>query len=363
MIVHRIHGCYSEIDLHLKLLLKRGGLLAAANWPAVAIQFAAQLTFQVLLAVPILGAAILVAVLLGADLASLLEGTSREMFTTITTALTSEPLALTAFIAAFAIVLLGGSILMFLVKGGTVDVMLAADQSAGSIESGPLSLAVFRDTSRFTVVRFVNGCTRLFRRYLVLGLTLMVVYAGSGIGYLAFVLYGYRLAGNGGFIVGWTLVAAISAVVLALWITAVNVAYLFLQIATAAEDVGPTEAARLVWRFVRADVRELGGVFLVVFGMVVGATIASALAWSGVGLIAFVPLVGLAVFPLQIAALVVRGLVFEYIGLTATGAYVTLYRKYVESRRALIAAAAAAPAGEPAVEGARLSSAAAEPRP
>ena len=72
--------------------------------------------------------------------------------------------------------------------------------------------------------------------------------------------------------------------------------------------------------------------FLVVFALVVAATLASALAWSGVGLIAFVPLVGLAVFPLQIAALLLRGLVFEYLGLTALGAYVTLYQGYVAKR-------------------------------
>jgi hypothetical protein len=50
-------------------------------------------------------------------------------------------------------------------------------------------------------------------------------------------------------------------------------------------------------------------------------------------LIAFVPLVGLAVFPLQIAALLVRGLAFEYLGLAALGAYVSLYRGHA-SRRA-----------------------------
>jgi hypothetical protein len=33
------------------------------------------------------------------------------------------------------------------------------------------------------------------------------------------------------------------------------------------------------------------------------------------------------VFPLQIAALLLRGLVFEYLGLTALGAYLTLYRR------------------------------------
>ena len=58
--------------MDLRHLLKRGALLAAANWQVVAIQFVAETTFQVLLAVPVIGAAILVAVLLGADLASLL---------------------------------------------------------------------------------------------------------------------------------------------------------------------------------------------------------------------------------------------------------------------------------------------------
>ena len=35
-------------------------------------------------------------------------------------------------------------------------------------------------------------------------------------------------------------------------------------------------------------------------------------------------------FPLQIVALLMRGLVFEYIGLTALGAYLTLYRRRAE---------------------------------
>src|SRR6476646_8981119 len=117
---HRIHGCYSENDLDLRHLLKRGALLAAANWQVIAIQFVAETTFQVLLAVPIIGAAILVAVLLGADLADLLQGSMRDIFTTIASALMSEPLALVSFMCAFVVVLIGGSMFMFLVKGGTV---------------------------------------------------------------------------------------------------------------------------------------------------------------------------------------------------------------------------------------------------
>jgi hypothetical protein len=315
--------------LELKYLLKRGALLAAANWQTVVIQFAAQTTFQALLAVPILGAAILVALILGGDLANLLQGSLREIFTAIADALTSEPTALAAFVSAFIIVLLGGSILMFLIKGGTVDVMLAANDAAGPIEHEPLTYASLRRAAQFTVERFVSGCSRLFRRYLMLGLALMLVYGLSGALYLAFIVYGYRIAGSGALFIGWTFVAAVSAVALVVWITVVNFVYLLMQIATAAEDGGVRDAARTVGRFVRTEFKELGGVFLVVFGMVVGATFASALAWSGVGLIAFVPLVGLAVFPLQIVALVVRGLVFEYIGLTAMGAYVTLYRRHL----------------------------------
>jgi hypothetical protein len=314
--------------LGLRLLLKRGGLLAAANWPVVAIQFAVQTTFQMLLAVPIVGAAILVAVLLGADLAHLLQGSMREMFSATANALVAEPVALSAFIAAFAIELAGGSALMFLVKGGTVDVMLTADRTAGPLEHEAITLDNLRTASSFSVPRFVEACARLFRRYLMLGVALMVVYVCSAGLYLGFIVYGYRAAGEGGFGIGWTLIAALSALGLVLWVTAVNLVYLLLQIATAADDVRFDQALRIVARFVRAEFLDLGGVFLVVLAMVVAATFASALAWSGVGLIAFVPLVGLVVVPIQIAALLVRGLLFEYIGLTAMGAYITLYRRF-----------------------------------
>jgi hypothetical protein len=314
--------------LDLKLLLKRGGLLAAANWPVVFIQFAAQTTFQALLAVPVVGAAVLVAVLLGGDLANLLQGSMREMFSTIMAALTSEPFALGAFILAFTIALVGGSVLMFLVKGGTVDVMLAANGLVGPIEREPVRLTTLAEAAAFSIPRFVDGCGRLFRSYLRLGLILMLAYALTAIAYLAFIVYGYRAAGDGVLFVGWTMVAAAATVFLFVWITIINLVYLLVQIALAAGCATVGNALRTIARFSRAEFRELSGVFLVVFGMVVAAWLASALAWSGVGLVAFVPLVGLAVFPLQIAALLLRGMVFEFIGLTAMGAYITLYDRH-----------------------------------
>jgi hypothetical protein len=258
-----------------------------------------------------------------------LQGGLREMLTTIAHTLMSEPVALVAFMTALVIALFGGSVLMFLVKGGTMEVLIAANEAAGPIEREPLTLDTFRRASRFTLQRFTSGCGRLFRRYLVLGLLLMLVYALSTAAYFAFALYGYRAAGDRVLIIGWTFIAALAFGLLVAWITLVNLVYLLLQIAMAYDESGLADACRAVVRFVRAEFLELAGVFLVVLTLVIAATLASALAWSGVGLIAFVPLVGLAVFPLQIAALLLRGLVFEYLGLTALGAYLTLYRVHV----------------------------------
>jgi hypothetical protein len=338
----------SRRDVLIKLLLKRGALLTAANWPVVAIQFVAGTTFQALLAVPVLGAAILVAVLLGADLADLLRGSLRDVMTRVSSVLLAEPVAFAAFVAAFAVVLLGGSALMFLVKGGTVDVLVAAHRRARAVEREPITVEMLHGASQFALDRFVTGCGRLFTRYLKVGLALIAVYGLSAAAYIAFVAYGYRLATDRVFVVGWTFVAALSAILLVAWITLVNLLYLLIQIAIAVDGGGVMDAIGAVGRFIRDELRELAGVFGVVFALVVAATLASALAWSGVGLIAFVPLVGLAVFPLQLAALLIRGLVFEYLGLTALTTYVGLYVGHAERRFEAVADRAASRVERPA---------------
>ena len=47
---------------------------------------------------------------------------------------------------------------------------------------------------------------------------------------------------------------------------------------------------------------------------------------AALGLISFVPLLGLTVLPLQLGAWLFRGLVFQYVGLASIGAYLKLYR-------------------------------------
>jgi hypothetical protein len=312
----------------LKAALKRGALIAAANWPLVIVQFVAESSLKLLLAVPIVGGAFLVALLLDTSLTDLLSGEVRDIVTSIISALMTNPAALIAFVAATLLVLLGGSMLTFVVKGGTVALLAEAERIAGPIEKPPLRLAPLRRAAVVGIEPFLAGCARLWRRYVRIGIGLLVLYALTAGLYLAFVLGGYELAANSALMLGWTAAAALASSALIVWITLLNFFYLMTQMVVAIEDVSVRTGVRLALQFVWGHLREVAAVFGVVLVGVVMATAASILATAGLGLIAFVPLVGLAVLPLQLAAWLLRGIVFEYLALAALGAYLSHYRWY-----------------------------------
>lgn len=314
--------------MSLKLTLKRGALLAAANWPLVVVQFTAESVFKLALAVPVIGGILMVGLMLGGDVSDLMAGDLRERVTGVAAALLAAPVALVAFLLAFGLVLVGGSALLFLVKGGTVTVMAASERGAGSIEQGPLHLEMVASASRFSLDHFVDGCRRLFTRYLRLGLTLILVYGVTGGAYLLVVLGGYRLAVNPGVFVGWTVFATVFSGALLVWITMVNLFYLMVQMIIAVDDVGVRAAFGRVFQFLGGAFREVAGVFGVILLLVIAATAVSLIAAAGLGLIAFVPFASIIVLPLQLLAWLLRGFVFEYIGLTALGAYLTRYRDH-----------------------------------
>lgn len=313
----------------LKPTLKRGALIVAANWPLVAVQFIAEGTLKLLLGVPVIGGVFLVVLLLGADAEEVLRGNAWEIITAVFASLRANPGALTAFVASFLIVLLGASALTFIVKAGTVTVLSEAEETAGHIERPPLRLETLRRANATEIERFLGGCRRLWRRYLKLGACLLVVYALTAVAYISFIVGGYALVKNSGALLGWTVAVALASSALVVWITLVNFVYLLTQMVIAVEDSGVREAVRHVSGFLRHSLREIAGIFGVVLLLVVVATVASILATMGLGLIAFVPLAGLAVVPLQVAAWLLRGFVFQYLGLTALGAYLTHYRCYL----------------------------------
>jgi hypothetical protein len=295
------------------------------------VQFVAEGTLKLLLAVPVVGGIFLVVLLLGADVEEVLSGDVREIIGAVVVALRSNPAALAAFGAAFVLVLLGGSTLTFIVKGGTIAILAEADAQAGPIERPPLRLAALRRANRTNIEPFLDGCRRFWRRYVKLGACLLVAYVATAVIYLSAVVGGYALAGNSGVLLGWTFAAALASSALVVWITVVNLLYLLTQMAIVVEDLGVRQAVVRVGQFIRASLREVAGIFGVVLLLVGVATIASIMATAGLGLIAFVPLVGLAMVPLQVAAWLLRGFVFEYLALTAFGAYLTQYRYYLHS--------------------------------
>jgi hypothetical protein len=310
----------------LKTALKRGALVTAANWQVILIQFVAESLFKLLLAVPLVGGALLVVTLADGRAVDIFTGDLRQIVTVIARVLRAQPVALGAFLISLAIAVVGGSMLMFFVKGGSVSVLIAGDAHAGPIEHQPVTIGSLRRASAFSAEAVLDGSERLFGRYLRVGLVLLAVYAVSGAIYLGTIVGGYRLVDGTVLLVGWTLIAAVISGAMALWITLVNLLYLLTQIVIAVDDVSVLTAFRRVSRFVRRQPRKLAGVFLIVLALVVLALFATVLTTAGLGLIGFVPVFWLMAFPLQAAAWLVRGLVFQYLGLTALGAYLTLYR-------------------------------------
>ena len=312
----------------LTAMLKRGALVAAANWPLVAVQFVAESTLKLLLAAPVVGGLFLVVLLLDADAHALLAGDPRDIVAAVFSAMRQNVAALVAFSLAVGVVLVGGSALTFVVKAGTVSLLALAEARSGPIERGPVRPRTLRPAAAVGIDPFLDGCARFGRRYVRLGAMLLAVYGATGAAYLGFVLGGYALAGNSGVLLGWTMAAALASSAVVVWITLVNVFYLLTQMVIAVEDVSVRRALAGAFRFVAGSLREIAGIFGVVLVLAAIATVASIVATAGLGLINLLPILGLAVLPLQVAAWLVRGFVFQYLALAALGAYLTQYRRY-----------------------------------
>ena len=296
--------------------LKRGALVAAANWQIVIIQASADLLAKLLMLVPLLAGVVLAVLLVGAEPSAMVR-LRADLPATIFALLIARPIAFVSFVAAMAVAVLGGSVFVFLVKGGTVTLLVRAERDAAAVEEPPLQPSQIATAAVFSVERFVEGSRELFPRFTRLGGLLMVSYALLA---LALMAVTFRDDADG------FLIPAAASVVFVVGITAVNLVYLLAQIVIAAEGCGVGVALRRAIGFMRRVPRTVLGVCIVTVGLVVLATAASLVAATALGLISFVPIVGLAVWPLQLLALALRALVLQYISLSAVGAYSSLYR-------------------------------------
>lgn len=304
----------------LKLLLKRGALVAAANWPLVFVQFTADTLFKTLLVVPVVGGVALAALVIEGDPAEWLSADFQTLLPALIAGLMGQPAGLAAFVGALAIVAAGGSVMMFAVKAGTLNVLVAGEAAAGDIERPPLHTSTFWRAGLWSLERFLDGTRRLFYRFLILGSMLAVVYA-LAVGSYAWLVFGSRADTAGS-----ALLVAGASIVLIGVVTVVNFVYLLMQIVMTADDCGPAAASARVLGLLRRDARRMAGLLAAILILMVLTTAASVLATAALGLIAFVPFVGLAALPLQIVAWALRGIVFQYIGLAGAASYLRLYR-------------------------------------
>ena len=319
----------------LKASLKRGALVAAANWPVALVQAVADGLFKLLIAVPLVGGVVLATLVIRTDADPFAAADWRVVAASIVTSLLTHRVVLAAFLLSLAVVLIGGTLFVVLVKGGTVGVLVRGERAAGPLEVPPLQPDVVATAASFSVELFIDSARALFSRYARLGFALMAVYVASGAAYVGIVVAGSRSDAE-----GWGLTTLVT-IAFVIWTTLVNLLYLLVQMVIAADDCGVTAAVQRVVAFLRHEVRMVAGVFLVILTMVVLATGASLLAFSGLGLISLIPFMWLAAVPLQLLAFVLRSVVFQYVGLSSIGAYLALYREF--STRFLLAGAAPDP--------------------
>jgi hypothetical protein len=277
--------------------------------------------FKTLVVVPVLGGLVLVALVAGGNPFDLINFDDlTQTISAMVGVLLAHPVALAAFLAALGVILAGGSVLMFAVKAGSVTVLLAGDRTAGAIEEPPLRMSALRQANQATLERFIGGVRRLFPRYLRLGIALTIVYGLIAGAYLA-LLFGPPIADA----LDGPITTTLASLTVIVVITLVNFLYLLMQIVIAAEDCGVIEAVPHVARLVRRRTWALAQVLTAILSLMLMATGASILATTALGLIAFVPFVGLAALPLQVFAWLVRGVVFQFIGLTGAATYLRLH--------------------------------------
>ncbi|MEI7926333.1 MAG: hypothetical protein WCI61_09125, partial [Chloroflexota bacterium] len=273
--------------LRLRVALRRGGLVTAANWPLVAVEFAADSLYKAAMGVPIVGGALMVAVLVGDDLSSLLSQGLRTGAGMVLASLFDSPIALITFVLALAVVAAGGALVLFLVKAGSLAVLVRGERLASDeLHAGSLRFDLMRRANVCEIAGFTEGVRHFGRRFLVLGGWIMVAYAVVGGGYVAAMISAYRLATRTEWISAFPLVLLVATSALVVAVTVINLLYLLLQIIVVSADCTLSQAVSRLRAFLLHDSRQVAGIFGVILTITVLGTAASLLITGALGLIA-----------------------------------------------------------------------------
>ena len=314
--------------LPLRAAITRGALVSLANWQVVVIDFVIESLFKAAVGVPVVGGAFMVAVLIGVDVGSLLGDGVLTAADRILVPLGQAPVALVAFVTAVAVVSLGGAVLMLVAKGGTFAVLVTGEQTAGEPQRSLQRGTALVSARAFSLDAVLQAARHFRRRSAAAALWLGAVYLVICVGYLLVVGYGFQWAEATGWTQAWPLLVLLSTSAGVVMLTAANLLFDLVRIVMINDDCGLSTSWTRVRVFLMADSRQVLGIFGAMAGVLVLATVASITAAAGLALVAWVPLAGLIVLPLQLAFWILRGLLFQFAGLTTLSAYQTQYRRF-----------------------------------
>jgi hypothetical protein len=318
-------------SLPLRAALKHGALIAAANWPVVLIEFVLESLYKFALVVPVIGGAFMVAVLLGEDLGMIFGQGVRAAADLVVGSLGTAPSALASFFGALALVAVGGSLVMYVVKGGTLSVLVASERVAGEIHRGPVHLDGLRRAYAYDLAAMVDRTRQFGRRSALLAAGLSLSYIAIGTGYIFALTMSFRVAAETTWTPAWPLLVLLATSTSVIGVTAVNLAFDLLRVIVITDDCRIRTAVGRLRAFLVADSRQVLGIFGVIGALVGLAMAVSVVTTAGLTFVAWVPFASLIAVPLQIAAWLIRGIVFQYVGLTALSAYQTQYRRFTEA--------------------------------
>jgi hypothetical protein len=314
--------------LPLRAALKQGALVTAANWPAVLVEFSLWALYELALGVPVLGGAFMVTVLLGLDIGTLFGQGLQDTTDLIVGSLSAAPIALAAFLAALGLVAGGGLILIGMVRAGTLAILVAGERAAADLHRAPLHVAGVRRAAAWTLPAVYEGVRRYGRRAAWLTAGLCLAYLAIGICTLAAIALGFDLAADPAWTGAWRVFVVLSTAAGVVAVSVVNLLSDLARVVVVTDDCRLSEAPARVWKFMVGDARQVIGIFAVTSGILALAAAAWLVATANVAVIGFVPVVGLLVAPLQAAAWIVRGLLFQFMGLATLSAYQTQYRRF-----------------------------------
>jgi hypothetical protein len=314
--------------LPLGSALLRGALVTVVNWPVVVAEFVIESLYKLALAVPMVGGGVMVAVLLGTDLKSVFSDGVLAAADLVFSSLGGAPAALIGFAAALGLVAFGGEVVLFVLKGGTLHVLVAGERVAGEIQDDPWQVGRLRQAYAWTSASLLHGVRHYGHRSMLMAVGLGVAYGLVGGTYVVAITWGYRAIEQSSWTSAWPLLVFLATSVAVVTLTAVNVAYDVLRIIVITDDCRIGQAFGRLRRFLIEDARQVIGIFAA-FGLVLTlATAVSIFATAGLTLLAWVPLAGVFALPLQAAAWILRGLVFQAMALAALIAYETQYRRF-----------------------------------